>query len=281
MSDNVKKIAKLLTEDPDIFNEGWEELGIEDPFGPTDPPSGECSGVQGLITKVWDHIEKNPDWDPEHYFENNPAWLKAQEHTESCPTCNKFQEDFYARQDEQMQGEMDDFLGQIQSSLDSSPETSWKGLDAKQYLLDALRGEGDFDEGDGWKTSPLDCDQVRSFLNDYDLPEGVEDDEIEDYMDNVDLHISKCDNCRVLKSKIEQKTDQTRRMPWVDALKAPSSEEIRGHLPESILQSIAQSALEGKKYGGLMDSESGMQSLMHITRCPTCAKRIQDLYDQF
>jgi hypothetical protein len=28
---NPKFIAKLITEDPDVFNEGWEELGIEDP----------------------------------------------------------------------------------------------------------------------------------------------------------------------------------------------------------------------------------------------------------
>jgi hypothetical protein len=27
----VDYIAKMLTEDPDIFNEGWEELGIADP----------------------------------------------------------------------------------------------------------------------------------------------------------------------------------------------------------------------------------------------------------
>jgi len=29
---NPKDIARLITEDPDIFNEDWEELGIEDPF---------------------------------------------------------------------------------------------------------------------------------------------------------------------------------------------------------------------------------------------------------
>jgi hypothetical protein len=31
MSEEVKKIAKIITGDPDIFSEGWEELGIEDP----------------------------------------------------------------------------------------------------------------------------------------------------------------------------------------------------------------------------------------------------------
>jgi hypothetical protein len=29
---HIKKIAQLITEDPDIFNENWEELGIENPF---------------------------------------------------------------------------------------------------------------------------------------------------------------------------------------------------------------------------------------------------------
>lgn len=31
MNHKIKRIAKLITEDPDIFNEGWEDLGIQDP----------------------------------------------------------------------------------------------------------------------------------------------------------------------------------------------------------------------------------------------------------
>jgi hypothetical protein len=29
---DIRKIARLITEDPDVLNEGWEELGIEDPY---------------------------------------------------------------------------------------------------------------------------------------------------------------------------------------------------------------------------------------------------------
>lgn len=36
--DHIRKIAKLITDDPDIINEGWEELGIEDPDFKDDTP---------------------------------------------------------------------------------------------------------------------------------------------------------------------------------------------------------------------------------------------------
>ena len=32
----IAKIARMITESPDVFSEGWEELGLEDPFAGDD-----------------------------------------------------------------------------------------------------------------------------------------------------------------------------------------------------------------------------------------------------
>lgn len=44
---NPEDIAKFLTEDPDVFFEGWEELGIKDP-GLKDP----ISAIMSKATKM-------------------------------------------------------------------------------------------------------------------------------------------------------------------------------------------------------------------------------------
>ena len=62
--EDIQKITKLITEDPDIFNEGWEELGIEDPNikGPKDPQSypSEVEEVEDVEDVPW-VIKIDPD----------------------------------------------------------------------------------------------------------------------------------------------------------------------------------------------------------------------------
>jgi hypothetical protein len=49
---HIKIIAKLITEDPDLFNEGWDEVGIEDPF-PDEQPTGikKMEEVEGKLAQ--------------------------------------------------------------------------------------------------------------------------------------------------------------------------------------------------------------------------------------
>lgn len=55
---NPEDISKMITDDPDILNEGWEELGIEDPN--FQEPSGLKSAE--IIRKVQSYFNTNfPD----------------------------------------------------------------------------------------------------------------------------------------------------------------------------------------------------------------------------
>ena len=283
--DHVHKIAKLITEDPDIFREGWEELGIEDPFGQDSPEQNdtsntECQRVQNLITKVWERLEQNPDWDPDYYFSNNSDWLQGQEHVENCKICNKFQENIYAEQDKQNQATIDQYLGSLQSVLDNDPDTSWKGLDAKEYLANAMRNRGHYES---WKTQPLSCKEVQDFIDGPGgPPSGIDEDDDEafdNYYENVQAHIGKCDDCYDLQSRIYMKQDDLSRMPWSDALN--SGKILENHPPENILKDIAENALTGQKHGGISLSGRNGIHLFHVMQCQQCAEKTQRYYDQF
>lgn len=46
---NPEDIARLLTEDPDIFNENWDELGIRDPGFKRDEFDDNLPGMSWLL----------------------------------------------------------------------------------------------------------------------------------------------------------------------------------------------------------------------------------------
>jgi hypothetical protein len=56
MDKHIKKIAKLITEDPDVFNEGWEEEGIKDPF-PRERTPEELEAIAN-DPELIDHLRK-------------------------------------------------------------------------------------------------------------------------------------------------------------------------------------------------------------------------------
>lgn len=74
---NPKDVAKLITEDPDLFNEGWDELGIQD------PTAGESQIVRTLKAGIKKYNELltayGSQWEGalgmiDEEFENTPEW---------------------------------------------------------------------------------------------------------------------------------------------------------------------------------------------------------------
>lgn len=58
-----EKIAKMITEDPDVFNEGWEELGIQDP--------GFEEPKETMVPASWVYDDEEESEEDKKY---NQAW---------------------------------------------------------------------------------------------------------------------------------------------------------------------------------------------------------------